>query len=225
MSGCGAGDRALAGHRVGDRDAERLGERLQRRVGAATDGRRRRPASAAASPSRAAARRARGRPPSGRQRSAGACRVRLVDPRTRRPRSRCVAVADVLRHVEHDRARPARGRDREGAAHQLGDALDRLDADQLLAGRRAGSRPAGVSCVMFFQECARWVSPTMATSGEPALSASTRPVTRLVAPGPSVASQTPTPARDLAHRRRRRRRAQRSSLIRWWSRPSRRTAS
>jgi hypothetical protein len=43
-------------------------------------------------------------------------------------------VADVLRHVDDDGSRPPRGRDREGAAHELRDALDALDADQLLAG-------------------------------------------------------------------------------------------
>ena len=42
------------------------------------------------------------------------------------------AVADVLRHVEQHRPRPARGRDRKGAAHQFGDAAGHLDPDQLL---------------------------------------------------------------------------------------------
>ena len=32
------------------------------------------------------------------------------------------AVADILWHIDHDRSRPSGGRDREGAAHQLGDA-------------------------------------------------------------------------------------------------------
>ena len=63
-------------------------------------------------------------------------------------------VADVLRHVDHDRPRPSRGRDREGAAHQLGDALDALDADQLLAAGRRISVWRD-SWVMFFQECTR----------------------------------------------------------------------
>ena len=36
-----------------------------------------------------------------------------------------LAVRDVLRHVDQHRARPAAGRDGEGAAHVLGDALDR----------------------------------------------------------------------------------------------------
>ena len=46
-----------------------------------------------------------------------------------------------------------------------------------------------LSCVMFFQECSRWLFPTIATRGVPAFSASTNPVTKLVAPGPSVASK------------------------------------
>ena len=44
---------------------------------------------------------------------------------------------------------------------------------------------------MFFQECSRLVSPIMAMIGMPALSDSVSAVSRLVAPGPSVASQTP----------------------------------
>src|SRR3979490_2405752 len=44
---------------------------------------------------------------------------------------------------------------------------------------------------MFFQEWARFVSPAIATTGMPPFSDSTRPVTRLVAPGPSVPSQIP----------------------------------
>ena len=63
------------------------------------------------------------------------------------------------------------------------------------AGRRISS--CRHSWVMFFQECSRWLSPTMATIGVPELSASTRPVTRLVAPGPSVASTRPDAAGDL----------------------------
>ena len=47
------------------------------------------------------------------------------------------------------------------------------------------------SWVMFFQECARLVSPAIATIGMPPFSDSIRPVTRLVAPGPSVPSQMP----------------------------------
>ena len=62
-------------------------------------------------------------------------------------------VADVLRHVDDDRSRPARGRDREGAAHELGDALDALDADQLLAAAGLRISVWRDSWVMFFQEC------------------------------------------------------------------------
>ena len=60
----------------------------------------------------------------------------------------------------------------------------------LTAGRRISS--CLDSWVMFFQEWVRLLSPVSTTSGDPAFSASTRPVTRLVAPGPRVASQTPT---------------------------------
>ena len=48
---------------------------------------------------------------------------------------RAGGVADVFRHVDHHRPRTAGGRDREGAAHQFGNAMDRLDADHFLAGR------------------------------------------------------------------------------------------
>ncbi len=43
-----------------------------------------------------------------------------------------LAVADVLRHVEQHRSRPARGRHREGAAQQFGNTARLLDPDQLL---------------------------------------------------------------------------------------------
>ena len=55
-----------------------------------------------------------------------------------------------------------------------------------------------LSWVMFFQECRRWLSPISATIGVPAFKASTRAVTRFVAPGPSVASTTPTRPVTLA---------------------------
>ena len=64
----------------------------------------------------------------------------------------------------------------------------------MTAGRRISSWR--VSCVMFFQACSRLASPMMAIIGRPALRLSTRPVTRLVAPGPSVAS---THARAVRH--------------------------
>ena len=41
-------------------------------------------------------------------------------------------VGDVLGHIDDDRAGPAGGGDGEGAAQQLGDTLDRLDPDDLL---------------------------------------------------------------------------------------------
>src|SRR6266853_237416 len=50
---------------------------------------------------------------------------------------------------------------------------------------------------MFFQEWARFVSPAIATTGMPPFSDSTRPVTRLVAPGPKVPSQMPAQQRLL----------------------------
>ena len=55
----------------------------------------------------------------------------------------------------------------------------------------AGDTNRAHSCVMFFQECARLVSPARAIIGVPAFNPSIRPVTRLVAPGPSVPSQIP----------------------------------
>jgi hypothetical protein len=43
-----------------------------------------------------------------------------------------LAVTDILRHVEQNRSRPARGRDREGAPQKFGDAARMLHPDQLL---------------------------------------------------------------------------------------------
>ena len=65
----------------------------------------------------------------------------------------------------------------------------------LTAGRRISA--CRHSCVMFFQECARLVSPAIATIGTSRRSAlrSSR-CTRLVAPGPSVPSQMPGPVGD-----------------------------
>ena len=80
------------------------------------------------------------------------------------------------------------------------------------------------SWVMFFQEWSRWLSPATSTSGVPVLSASTMPVSRLVAPGPSVASHTPTRPLTLAYASAANT-PQRSSFTRLWSMPSRRAAS
>ena len=44
------------------------------------------------------------------------------------------AMADVLRHVDHNRAGPAGGGNQEGAADQLGDAAGVLDAQEVLGG-------------------------------------------------------------------------------------------
>ena len=66
----------------------------------------------------------------------------------------------------------------------------------LQAGRRIAAW--SVSWVMLSPAWRRCASPTIATTGEPALSASTSPVTRLVAPGPSVASTSPTRPETLA---------------------------
>ena len=49
------------------------------------------------------------------------------------------------------------------------------------AGRRISS--CRLSWVMFFQLCVRWVSPTIATTGDPPFRLSTNPVTKLVCPG------------------------------------------
>ena len=129
----GAGDRALAGHGVRDRNLAGARE-IREHVGGAAD-----VDAAAGEHERAAGLRKERRGALGRsavrpaaQRGRGLVgRIGgeiLVLERQRR-------VADVLRHVDDDGPRPARGRDREGAAHELGDALDALDADQLLAGR------------------------------------------------------------------------------------------
>jgi hypothetical protein len=72
---------------------------------------------------------------------------------------------------------------------------------------------------MFFQEWSRLLSPVIAMSGTPALSDSTRPVTRFVAPGPSVPSQMPgrpeTRAQASAAKA-----PHRSSLTRVWVSPA-----
>src|SRR3954452_17035759 len=128
------------------------------------------------------------------------------------------AVADILGHIEQHRPGPARGRHREGAPHQFRDAARHLDPDQLLDGGLRISTWRH-SWVMFFQEWARLVSPAIATIGMPPFSDSTRPVTRLVAPGPSVPSQMPgrfvTRAYASAAKA-----PQRSSLIRWCVKPT-----
>ena len=207
----GAGDRALAGHGVRDRESRgRAAKAASTSSAAARCARRRRRSMSGrlASASSAAARAVVGavRPAAERGR-------RLVAPdRRRNPRPRTAACAWQTSSgtSTHDRPRPARGRDREGAAHQLGDAARRPRCGSAPCTPGAGSRSGAHSWVMFFQECRRWVSPTSATIGVPALSASTSPVTRFVAPGPSVASQgRPAPTPWRRRRRRTRRRARR----------------
>ncbi len=129
-----AGDAALAAHGMRDRNAERLGQLLQRGVGAgqmhAAAGQDQRPLRL-----REEGRRAHdvvGRGPDAPARNV---RVRLVDPELVGVVVE-LAVADILRHVEHDRARPPAGRDRVGAAHQLGNPPAVLDPDDLLHDRR-----------------------------------------------------------------------------------------
>ena len=127
----GAGDRALAGHGV--RDRNRVGAReIREHVGGAAD-----VDAAAGEHERAAGlgekrRGARGR---GAVRPAAQRGRRLVGRDWRRnPRPRTAASRGRCPPARRRRPAPAaRGRDREGAAHELGDALDALDADQLLA--------------------------------------------------------------------------------------------
>ena len=107
-------------------------------------------------------------------------------------------VGNVLRYVEHHRAGPASRRHREGAAHELGDALNRLDADQVLRGGAQDLHLPRLLGHVLPGVIARWLSPVTSTSGVPAFSASTMPVSRLVAPGPNVASHTPTRPLTLA---------------------------
>ena len=120
MSGLRAGDAALAAHRVRDRDRLRLGEAGQRAPGL-------RQVDAAAGQQQ--------RPLGLGDQLRGALDIGAVgaDAPRRRLQRRFVddeilgreivdAVGDVLRHVEQHRPRPSRGRHREGAPHQLGDA-------------------------------------------------------------------------------------------------------
>ena len=130
----GAGDRALAGHGVGHRDIERLGEGLQRFVRAGE--------------MHAAAGQHHRFLGLGEQRHGGfqgvgrragsQARRRLVGLRyvqfVRIEREG--VVADVFRHIQYHRPGPAGGRDLEGPANQFRQPLDHLNANDFLAGRR-----------------------------------------------------------------------------------------
>ncbi len=125
-----AGNPALAAHRVRDRDRLRLGERHERLIPG-------REVNAAADQDE--------RPFGARDQRRGAGNVGAVGPDApgRHPQGRRVegkilggeivlAVADVLGNVDEDRSRPPRGRYREGAAQQFGNAARRFDPDQFL---------------------------------------------------------------------------------------------
>ncbi len=129
----GAGNGALAGHGV--RDGDPIGRGERRDVGC----RLRDMHAAAAQHQRTLrlaeqSRRARGvvgcGPAADRRRRLVA-RIDRVGFLVKRQR----AVAHVLRHIDHHRARPARGRDQEGARDQLRNAACVLDPDELLARR------------------------------------------------------------------------------------------
>ena len=129
----GARDGPLAGHGVRDRERLRLGERRERPRRAAD-------VHAAAGEYERALRLAQ-------QRDRGPERFRIgTRPQRRRSAAarvggevrgveRMTTVGDVLRDVEHHRTGPPTRRDREGAAHELRNAPDRLDPNQLLRGR------------------------------------------------------------------------------------------
>ena len=185
-----AGDRALAGHRVRDRDAEALGEREQRVVALARCGCRRRPAAAAARPWRSAPRRARDR--AGR----GGCGAPAPSASPRRPRNpRRRNRARRGRRPPARRAPPGPGRPLVATAK----ARRTSSGMRLVTSTRISSLTAGLQD-FDLPRLLGHVLPGMLAVGvagdrdhrhagvqrlRPA------PVTRLVAPGPSVASQTP----------------------------------
>ena len=162
-------------------------KRQQRVIAPLTDGCRRRPAAAAACAWPAARRRARVR--RGRGACDGPAPASVPGSTQKSSAAKLVfAVADILRHVEHHRARAAGGGDREGAADQFGDAL--------VLSTRMSSLHRGAQD-LDLPRFLRHVLPGMVAVGvaddrhqrdagierlRPA------PVTRLVAPGPSVAS-------------------------------------
>ena len=132
--GMDAWNAALAAHRMRHRDVQRLGQFLQRRIRArqmdAAAGQDQRPLRLGQE------RRGAGRIVGGRAHArAGNLPVRLVDPEFI-GRVIELAVANVLRHVEHDRSRPAARRDGVGAAHQFRNARAVLYADDFLDDRR-----------------------------------------------------------------------------------------
>ncbi len=129
----GTGNAALAAHRMGDRNIQRLREVCQaiprfRQMNS--------PAGQDQRPFRPCdhARRAGDVVGAGSAAARRYPRGRRIDPEIFR-RELVILVADVFRHVEHDRPGPPRGGDRVGAAHQFGNPLALLDPDQFLRGR------------------------------------------------------------------------------------------
>jgi hypothetical protein len=183
-----AGDAALAAHRVRDRDRLRLGESEQCRVAlrqmdAAAD-QQQRPLGAGDQLCGAVDVGAVGADAAGRDRQGrGVDREILGDEIVR-------AVAHVLGHVEQDRS--GRPEVATAKARRVSSGM-RLVCSTQISSLTAGFKISAWrhSCVMFFQEWARLVSPAIATTGMPPFNDSTRPVTRLVAPGPKVPSQMP----------------------------------
>ena len=125
-----AGDAALAAHRVRDRDRLRFGEAGQRAPGFGqvnpAAGQQQRPFCLGDQLRGALDIGAIGADAPGRR-----LQRRFVDDEIL-GREIVGAVADILGHVEQHRPWPPRGRHRERAPHQLGDAARHLDADQLL---------------------------------------------------------------------------------------------
>ena len=125
-----AGYSALSAHRVRDRYRLSLGEPEQRFI-------RRREMNAAANEDE--------RPLGVSKQSGGAADVRAVRPHAPRRHAQrrrvdhkilggkfMLAVTNILRHVEQNGSRPARGRDREGPPQEFGNAARLLHPDQLL---------------------------------------------------------------------------------------------
>jgi len=127
-----AGNGALAAHGVGNRRGGELDERLQRRMCAGemhpATGQHQRPLGLREQRRRTLDRLPRRPRAPCRHRDRGGVDIKILG------RELVLAVADVLENVDQHRAGTPRRRQRERAAHQFRNAVDLLDADQLLDG-------------------------------------------------------------------------------------------